>query len=88
MDFFENLKEKIKDTVQDMSTVEHAMLREKAKRQKFMAYRYQEATGDSICLITDQQPLTPEELRLFNSAFQASIVSRTGITQFLIETIT
>ena len=81
MKFFDDIKTKLEDTLEDLTTVEHVLIIEDSNE---FIYRFQQTAGDSLCHL-GEGPVNPEYISLFNDAFSASMEARTGIGQFLIE---
>lgn len=84
MNFFEKIKEDLEKGIEDMTTVEHALIQKNEEKSELLLYRKQEIDGDSIVFHTSKA-LEPEIIEAFNKAFQASITSRIGILSALIK---
>lgn len=84
MSFFKEIKEKLEETLIDISTVEHVMIIED---DDGCVYRFQQTDGDSLFYISEK-PIDEAYLALFNDAFSASVEARNGITRFIIECLT
>jgi len=87
MQFFKNIKQKIKDTAIDLKTAEHAFFIEEKGQKELVLYKKSEAAGDSLIYMNQEYKLTQSQLVLFNDIFNAAVKSRIEIIRFIIETI-
>jgi len=87
MQFFKNIKQKIKDTAIDLKTAEHAFFIEEKGQKELVLYKKSEAAGDSLIYMNHEYKLTQSQLVLFNDIFNAAVKSRIEIIRFIIETI-
>ena len=85
MSFFQDIKDKLETTLNDLTTIEHALVMEEEKTK--YVYRFQQIDGDSYCYISPD-PLDEEYYPLFNAAFSAATESRISLSKFIIECIT
>jgi len=84
MAFFEDLKDKLENTLTDLTSIEHAMIFEDNNE---CMYRFQQTAGDSMSYLSEE-PIDEDYFLLFNEAFSASVEARTSITKFIIECLT
>lgn len=85
MKFFKDIKNDLEELAGDLTTVEHAMLKQNDDGStEVLIYRKQEADGDSVIYIAPEE-IDQEVLVAFNDLFQAGIISRQGILQAIIK---
>lgn len=84
MGFFKKIKTKLEDTLDDLATIEHALILENP--DKIILYQKVELEGDNVAYMCDEK-LSPEVLELFNEVCSASSEARTGIARFIVESI-
>ncbi len=85
MGFFNDVKDKLETALEDIASLEHAVVLEESNA--VLLYRVQEIEGDSMVHLNAQQNITAQQLEFFNTIFLASSEARTGISQFIIECI-
>jgi hypothetical protein len=83
--FFQDIKDRLEETLTDLKTIEHALVVEDEKMK--CIYRFEQLDGDSICFISEDQ-VDLDYYPVFNEAFKAASVSRSGLSRFIIECIT
>lgn len=84
MGFFDQIKTKLEETLEDLTTIEHAMIDEETG--KILLYQRLELEGDSLGFTVDH-PLTSEQQDLFVAACEASATARTALGNFIVACI-
>lgn len=88
MNFFKNIKNRIRETAIDMGTNEQALFIKEGKEETLLLYRKSELMGDSLNYMNMDYNISPEKLYFFNETFSSAAIAKTELTRFIIETIT
>ncbi|MEO1052180.1 MAG: hypothetical protein AAFX87_16225 [Bacteroidota bacterium] len=86
MSFFQKVKTKLGDVLDDVTTIEHVGILEDGESQKAILYQRQEIEGDSVYFIAEEQ-VSQEQIMLFNSMANGSMKARTDLVSFIIDCI-
>ncbi|WP_186757765.1 hypothetical protein [Echinicola salinicaeni] len=87
MDFFERIKEKLEDSLDDISNIEYAIIRNNNGKHELLLYRKQEIGGDCLTYLSSKK-IDPDLIKAFNDSFQCAVNSRIGILKAVIKIFT
>lgn len=87
MKLFQDIKRDLEKRLKDISSIEHTLIIEQGDKSRVAFYRHQQTAGDSVIYMSNDE-IDPAIIKLFNESISASVVARTGLSQFLIECLT